>query len=244
MIKSKNHLILILILTCFAAGCVSNGGDETISGSIDDGAEETIPFIDNNKEEVLDFDFMTKEEFINYIENNEVGVTLNDFEGIDIDDFIRREFFSVDNISSYNLVVALEGYLQKLEDDRLMAYLAKELVSVDSTDEEYKEFLGKFISSIDGKIVSSGIENDFINWYRISWKESDGENRTEYMRIGQTKYLERYGTRCTDAGVYLLQIQWDSSGLGYEDPLFYNKNQKYFYAGGKFEWGIQFTEME
>ena len=249
----KRVLFCISILTAviIASGCMNK---ETIPamGNNENEGEEAITVNDDNAEEEQEIVLMTKEEFLIFIEENQdletVDITVDDLVGIDIDDFIAHWHLTKDVVDTTFLKNALEWYLRDIENQTLIAYLATELVSVDSTDEEYKAFLGKFISSIDGMIIWSGGE-DLVGWYRVTFEAEtyahpEGEEKTEYMWILQTKNLSDFGTRLSDSGTYLIQIPWDSSGLGYEAGFFYNKNQKFFFTGGKFEWGIQFTEME
>ena len=243
--KKRIVYISILIMIFMVSGCTSEETISELENNQNEDEEAIIVNDDSTKgEEEMEFVFMTKEEFIYYIENNDVGVTEKDFDGIDIDDFIARNYLNEDNILRIKLDVAIEDYLKELESERLSTYLAHGIVSVDSTEEEYTDFRNRFILSItDGQIITSGKEIDLIDWYRVSYENSDGKIMTEYMWIGQTKHLDKFEIRNED-GIFLIQIPWDSSGFGYEAGFFYNKNQKYFYTGGKFDWGIQFTEME
>ena len=249
---TKRIALCTLALICMVSGCASQ---EELPGSenTENGVEVTMSAVDGNDTGGQDIEIvlMTKEEFINYIEENQdletVDITVGDLDGIDIDDFIAYWNFTEEVIGHRYLKKALETYLQDIEDQNRSAYFAHEIVNVDSTDEEYTEFLDRFIASItDGEILASGKEKDVVDHFRVYYEDSDGKEMSENMWIGQTKYLDEFGTRCVEpSGIYLIQIPWDSSGFGYEGQLFYNKNQKFFMTGdGKFEWGIQFTEME
>jgi len=184
---------------------------------------------DNNKkgEEKMEFTFMTKEEFITYIDTNDTDVTLEDFDGIDIDDFISQSYFSKENISHYSLAVALDDYLRRMERQRRAAYMAQEIVSVDSSDVEYEKFRDQLILSIGGGVESAGKHNT-LDVYQVSYTDSGGKKTWDYIYIGQTKHLKKYSTIRDNAGYYIIQLPMDSEGLYFTSGFCYSKNKKYF----------------
>ena len=241
-------ILIVFVVIGAMPGCQNDKAATIIDPA--ENIEQTEPEKqDEQGEKEMEIQLLTVEEFIKCIEENQhleaVDITVDDLEGIDIEGFIEYGHFTKDSFGRRYLRNALESYLVHVEDEKLLEYLAHELVSVDSTDEEYEKFKQKFIPAIDGKIISSGKYKDLIDWYRVIFKDSDGKERTEYMWIGQTKYLDKFVTsRSESSGVYYIQIPMDSSGFGYEGSFHYNKNKKFFYTGGKFEWGIMFFEME
>ena len=198
----------------------------------------------------METQLMTKEEFIKYIEENQhletVDITVGDLNGVDIDGFIEYWHFSEDIVRNRYLKRALESYLLELEREKNRVYLAQELVSVDSTDEEYEKFKEEFFSEIGAEVKSVNKVKDALDWYRISFKDLEGEQVEKYVFIGQTKHLKEFVTdQDKRTGVYSIFIKLKADGYGFEGALVYNKNQKYFFTGeGPFEWNIIFNGIE
>ena len=105
-----------------------------------------------------DMELLTKEEFIKYLETNDTGCTLVDFEDIDIDDFIQRLELTADFIK----MVKMSSLIQTYEFD--IIYPNYTLF----TTEEFFEFLAIHdtgLSAEDFKYIDVA---DFIERYRIT----------------------------------------------------------------------------
>jgi hypothetical protein len=183
---------------------------------------------------------MTKEELIEFIENNQhlvtVDITVEDLEGVDVDGLIARYHFTKEVIGHRYLRTAVDGYLNYLESKRRAVFMAQEIVSVDSTDEEYGAFREKFISSVSNKVKYIG-KVGYLDQYWLYYTRPDGEESSSDMFIGQTKYLEEYSTGKYCYGknpdefrFFVIHIPWDSDGMVFEQGISYNKDRKYFLA--------------
>jgi hypothetical protein len=94
-----------------------------------------------------------------------------DFEGIDIDDFIHEKRIQkhlldadIENVSKINFKILIMQYLNK----KLETYMAKEIISVASTEEEYLIFKEEYFSSIDMSYRSIVSDEYGIDHYGIT----------------------------------------------------------------------------
>ena len=169
--KKTFKIIVTLLITVLALGCIY-----LILGNIFNQPEEEI-------------DYITKEELFEYIETHDAGVTIEDFEGIDMEEFIKSGggFRAGNEISpNYNFISAIEMYWYKKEIERIEPYLAYEIKMVDSTDEEFEEFKERFVKIIEesGRAIYP-IERWSGNGFMIELKNNSYE-----IMIGQTKYFD------------------------------------------------------
>lgn len=184
--------------------------------------------IGKGEEQMAEINYMTKEEFEEFISKRNINVAIEDFEGIDIDHFIHdqlivKELFDVEDVSKFDFKASLERYMQKLEHKSLAIYMAKDILSINSTDEEYKNFKEAFLKKIDltNQILSTD-EYDIDN-YNIYI-----EGKKHRILIGQTQNLEKCMLTKNNDGFYCVTYIWDTSGLQLSMPIFYSKNSKYF----------------
>ena len=128
MNKKNNVFIILLLVVSLLSGC-------------------SIPL---EEEEIQ---FIKEEEFIQYIKANDVGVTPKDIEDINIDDFIKTWYLTNENIKDRVLSNLLNDYLENNEwqdnEKFIEPYLAYELRKVDSSDEEYEEFVQHLTLAIE-----------------------------------------------------------------------------------------------
>ena len=108
-------------------------------------------------ENIMEEKLLTKEEFIQLIEENDVGVTIEDFNNVDIDDFIAHYHISMETFNKFisgDFILSgiLEGYIELAphwqKEQQLAPYLVQELKYVDSTDEEYMDFISRYFKAI------------------------------------------------------------------------------------------------
>jgi hypothetical protein len=193
---------------------------------------------------------MTKDEFIQYIEENQhldtVDITVHDLDGVDIDGLITYGYLSKENVGRGYLKNALESYLSHLEGEAQKIYLAQKIISVESTGKEYLDFKERFFSVIGVKASSGGGPQEFLDFHEIYFRDSNGKDASGYLWMGQTKNLAALHPRLNErSGTYLLTVLIDSDGFGGEMSFSYNKNKKFFFTGdGPFEWIATFTGME
>ena len=64
--------------------------------------------------------------------------------------------------SDYLCAKSLETYLNHLEYNEKANYFAKSIVSVESTDEEFQEFIKNFLLAINKKMIRSGTVGGFV----------------------------------------------------------------------------------
>ena len=230
-------LISIVMIAIAAPSCDNSKEGET-----------TIPEeITTGEEMITEKGLITKEELIEFIENNQhletVDITVEDLDGIDINDFILHWHFTKEIIGHRYLQSAIDGYKNYLKGIERAAFMAQEIVSVDSTEEEYVTFREKFISSISvsAKIKYIGKDGP-LDQYELYYTKPDGEETSTYMFIGQTKHLGEYGIGKYNYGkdpdefrYYVIYIPWDSEGMVYEQGISYNKDRKYFLALSPFD---------
>ena len=223
MKKSIIYIVTVILIISIVTGC----------GSLLKGEEQ------------MEEQLMAKEELLTFIEENQnletVDITVDDLKDIDVDAYIRYwHFRTIDDIQNVFLRRTLESYLASIESQNRAAYMAQELLSVESTDEEYEKFKEVFISSVDGHLDYKGKEYTYLDLYYTYYNGPDGEETWEYLYIGQTKYLNQFSTeKYNDArdifGYYKIHLPVDSEGLTYVQGFCYNKNQKYFMVTYQFE---------
>lgn len=162
MNKKNNVFIILLLVVSLLSGC-------------------SIPL---EEEEIQ---FIKEEEFIQYIKANDVGVTPKDIEDINIDDFIKTWYLTNENIKDRVLSNLLNDYLENNEwqdnEKFIEPYLAYELRKVDSSDEEYEEFVQHLTLAIEQNLWI--INSTGRGSYSIILKDR------EYIsyNVGQTKDL-------------------------------------------------------
>ena len=165
---------------------------------------------------------ITEEELIEYIQTHDVGLTVSDFDGVDIEDFIAFWGFKPGKLDLL-WEKSLETYLEALERQEREKYFAKSKISVDSTSEEYEKFIEIYLKKIDLEVKFSGKECGF-DYFGIA----DERERTIY--ISQTKGINEFDIRkSTNSHSDLLEVilAVGPEGAGYREYFCYSKNNKY-----------------
>jgi len=166
----KAGLMLLALLLLYGCSNVSEQSDERAKNEGESDMnkpawqiadEQRNQFREDNREFLL-----TEEEFLKLVSENEAffGVTVAEFDDVDVLDFIEdsiiiwwsfdERFFS----SSGRLKMVYESYVRNKPSRDLFALRSDKLILVDSTDEEFEEFIAKYLENLGG--VLSPIKRD------------------------------------------------------------------------------------
>ena len=200
---------------------------------------------ENTMEEIL----LTKEEFVQLMEEYDVGVTIRDFEGIDIEDFIFKyriteeyfdEFISMGPAKGA-LRQLIEWYIEELpsweREKQLAPYLVRELKYVDSTEEEYKDFIDRYFSALQMDAEFLRKEADVVDVYVV-----EVDNKLLLFKFCQTiksKGLPISRGEFDKNENYSIHERFTGETSCYEN-IHYSKSSKYLmYLGGNAECGFE-----
>ena len=167
--------------------------------------------------------FVTKEEFLQYINENDVGVKESDFEGVDIDDYIKESLFTADSLRRFSPKGMLDSYKREQDLKRQNAIMAQEILCVDSTDEEFDAFLQAFFEAL-------AIQPTFLNTKNgASHYLITRNDERYYLYIGQTKNLQE-STLDNKGYEGRLRILFPEGEMSVALPFCYDKNTQFFLA--------------
>ena len=118
----------------------------------------------------------TVEEFLAYIETHETSLKESDL--VDVDDSIIEGFINYYSLSIErtwvlrDLKATFDDYIEKvINNDHhilLSVYRVRELMNVDSTKEEYLDFIQKFFNAIEVEATFQKVQNDGVRTYEYS----------------------------------------------------------------------------
>lgn len=198
----------------------------------------TIPFIFNsgdeggglNMESIVEptieptVELITAQELLQYIRDNDVGVTEDDFNGIDVDEFI--ECWQITRYSYGNLRYRLDNYESSRESYMTGKLMVRELISVDSTQDEYDAFIETFFEKLNIAYETVGVDNNGLYYYNVypNPDKRDAFNRYN-LYIGKTMEFHQHDIRGTN--LYLPGGSW---GAYWEMNICYNRDNKFFLA--------------
>jgi len=198
---------------------------------------------ESNVEKVL----LTKEEFVQLLEKYDLGVTIKDFDGLDIDDFILKyevtqEF--LDEVISDNSTISwfLGRYIEDMpeweQQKKINPYLVRALKYADSVDEEYEEFIDRYFKALQIEAEFMYKDEDGVNIYMI---RKNGERL--FWGFCQTSKSEKLvlpdiNLRLNET--YKIELK-DGTDEIHSADIYYSKNNKYLmYLDG--EIGSDFDE--
>lgn len=165
-------IVLVLIVALLIFYAVSDGSGDLIN------------------EEDTGMTLVTRDEFIEYLEEN--GLT-EAFDDIDLDFYIKE--YSIISDMFEDEIYRPENFLQFYTKDKAhqqrFEIMAKEIVNVESTDEEYGAFVDAFIEAVGEEFYFLGTyEDDYfrgLNGYTIVMG-----NERHGIYIGRTKNIDEY----------------------------------------------------
>jgi len=192
MINKKTLLVILTILIITTYGCVSGDivhiGNDLKNGGMADSNESFDNEAEAREDEII-LDLLTKQEFLQYLSENDVGLAEEDFEGIDLDDFIRSCGITSESIEQLlpNMpkTVLIYRMLKVIAQEH--AIYAKEIRSVDSSDEEYEAFIVKLMEEI-------GCDYNFLgkDFYGLDSYEVFLKTGRLVLMIGRTRDIPNY----------------------------------------------------
>ena len=164
---------------------------------------------------------LTAHYLVQYIKENSTGLTEGDFSSIGIDDFIRHWYLTSETYTKYNLRKLLDSYQDHIIREARAEIMAKDIKSVDSTDEEYEAFVEAFFNAAEGEIHGLG-STDGLDVYNIVTADEQYQ-----IRIGRTKNIDHYDIRNT--GFYVTyEIYLPSGDMQLRTGFCYSSNEKFF----------------
>jgi hypothetical protein len=170
------RLLMLLMATVLLCGCIG---------------------VNKEGEDDMSEPLLTREEFLRIVAENKValGVTVSDFNDVDIDEFI--EYLELTEVYLYERFIMgsgvfkkrYENFLLRLENRRFAAFQSQELIIADSTDEEYETFKAMFFERIpevtkEREYHSTG--SDFFDSYTFETENGEVGGFT----IGRTMHID------------------------------------------------------
>jgi uncharacterized protein YcfL len=228
----KKNLVLLMMLSLVMVSCKGEENNQLeiflshlkntqiVEASLKSAINQTISMEDN----VVEYDFLTKEELLNFIEENQtseiVGITSKDLAGIDVEDFIRTCFITEDSVAGMDLKFFLHNYILVIRKNDMEPFSAKELINVESSPEEFEAFKDTYFENLN-----ITYEFLYVDEYGIENYNFIMPDKTYEVLIGQTTLLSKNIVSLDPDGTYYVVYEDDPS-LFY--PIKYSKNSKYF----------------
>jgi len=184
----------------FLGACGGNSLELPSIGTNDGGIPSESPSNETRDEdEIMTEQFLTKEEFMRLVSENEdsLGATVADFEDIDLDDMIQylrisKSLFAHFVKGDIFFDALFTSYVSGIDHRRIQAHRAKIRREAYSTDEDYEEFKCIFFERIGGATQISNDRRAFAR--RRDFTEEfifqEGERSLNFL-IGRTMYFER-----------------------------------------------------
>jgi hypothetical protein len=219
---------------------LNNGGDmdKDFSAEISQGKADLLRLMKSIIDQGEDDRLLTEEELLEYINNNPEkmhGATTEDLEDFDIDEFIREFYITEVTVDSTPLERAIWNYYERQEIRRRATFMAQEIVSVDSTDEEYEKFIKSFLSTIDYDLKETVKEGGLTGYVFDTTESEDDYSRLEWdvdLYFGQTKHLNEFESFYNEYyGYQSIKISHSSQSqyvYSYYQGFYYSKDKKYF----------------
>ena len=164
-------------------------------------------------------------QFIN--DNPDRGLTEADFKGIDIEDFIKTFYLTVEGLDKYAYSTTLSLYKEDKEREKRASIVAKGIYSVDSTDEEYCKFVETYLEAV-------GRNNRYIgenSTYGTDAYEITGDDDEVLVYIGKTKDIAKLDI--SESGFYgTYEIQFPVGDMVMSTEYFYSNDYKFFIIVG------------
>ena len=221
----KKALGLVLCITFLLRACILVNGANT--------KQSKTPF--------------TEESFLEYIEMHDTGLTEKDFKdaGVVIEAFLDYIDSTIETVNPQELEESFRNYLDYLErmgdgveeDIEMAPYLVRELQYVESTDEEYQDFITRYFQAIhidakfytkkeDGVVAYEAAAEQIYRLYCFCQTNKSQELRMElshahYMIVLQGREAFMYEWRdifYSKSGKYLMYLS-DQYGYPFEERL-------------------------
>ena len=253
MIKIISCIIILLLVTSCATALPEQEElvlSETY-GTITDTDTDTITV--TVTDEIMDEPLLTSEEFLELVAEHwmTLGVTLEDFDDIDIEDFIEWDyltesvFFDFITGGSGIFIAVFDQYKGMLGEREIWALweplYPAELRVAESTNEEFEQFAAQFIEkvNIDTEVMHLGDRfDDLVEIYSFS-----KEGQEFRFMIGQTmnlKKLENYGLVFSEIKAHSLTVPTGGGEMVVGAVIFISKDNKFFLVYTDILWPYDF----
>jgi len=164
---------------------------------------------------------LTAGELMQYINENDIGLTEDDFLLVDIEDFINSRGWTQDDFRFYNIGAALVAYKQRKRIMQLTEAMAREVKRVDSTDEEYDSFLQTYFKEVGKEYRLTGSAGGLDMYSIVS------DDIRYFLYFGKTKNMDSYNVRVEEKDG-ICRICLPVSGMILEKPFCYSHDDKFF----------------
>jgi hypothetical protein len=181
--------------------------------------------IDNTKQDGdVDMVLATKEEFLEHLKEKCTAEQLSAFEKIDLDDYIKEYEVTTDYLQGGGHPEwFIDGYHLTKAIQRKSAPMAKEIISVDSTEEEYQAFVAAYAKALDKEFLFK--ETDTYLLMDIYY--FDVEDKRYRVCIGKTKNIGMYDIR-QDGDYGTCHIYIPSGDMSMRIQFCYSSDNKFF----------------
>jgi len=140
----KRIVIIVLVALMLLLGACINDGERDLG-------------VNEMGEQLL-----TKNEFLQLLSEHEeiLEVSVADFDDVDVEDFIIVQGFSEKRFLAFveympgNFKTYLKNYISGLKIRNIDDYRPTEIIIADSTEEEFEDFLNRYIEALGGDLVS------------------------------------------------------------------------------------------
>jgi hypothetical protein len=173
----RKALTIFLVMMLLLCGCIKSD-DSNIDNGVNEMGERLL----------------TKAEFLKIVSENEgeLGMTVADFDDVDINDFIKVKKFTETIIGYYtsgriNFIASFDSYVSGIEWRKIKTYQPQEMRIAESTDEDYERFLSKYIKKLGG---GDSVVTPFILTSEI-YIIQEGDYRAKF-EIFRTQDIEQY----------------------------------------------------
>ena len=177
------------------------------------------------KEKDPAMNLVTLDVFLEYLETNDVGITEEDLEGVDIEAFIEAGALTEDRLGRFNLKTLINAYKQNMSRKARESIFARDIKSVNSTDEEYEAFIKAYFEGVGKEGSYMGSEGG-LDRYDIIIEDS-----RYFLYIGKTKNIDQYQIISgSEAREYCLLSIPTGSDEGLSLPFCYSNGDKFLLA--------------
>ena len=238
MIKIIIYTIILLLVTSCATALPEQ--EELVLTETDGTITDIDADTDTVTDDIMDEPLLTAEEFLELVAEHwmTLGVTVEDFDDIDTEDFIERNFLSeahfFDFVTEGGNFIAIFNQYSASNDIRAMDALIEpllptELRIVNSTEEEFERFITLFFDKVDRNSDVQFVGTSFkglVDYYSFS----RGEQLIEFA-VSRTMHIEQLKEQqwiFNETRYVFVEIPTFVEEMTEGGTIFISKNGKFF----------------